>query len=75
MILLVQKLIKVGVAACIYTWPGGNQFVLESSASFQWIKNETKPLPCLCFKLHSMHAVVNYVTTVETDSPLIQQSS
>jgi len=36
---------KLGVRAWIYTRPGGS--VLESSASFQWIENETKRLPRL----------------------------
>jgi len=31
---------KLGVRAWMYTQPGGS--VLESSASFQWIENETK---------------------------------
>jgi len=34
---------KLGVRAWIYMRPGGS--VLESSASFQWIENETKRLP------------------------------
>jgi len=34
---------KLGVKAWIYTRPGGS--VLESSASFQQIENETKHLP------------------------------
>ena len=34
---------KLGIRAWIYTQPGGS--VLASSASFQWIKNETKRLP------------------------------
>jgi len=34
---------KLGVRAWIYTQPGGS--VLEYSASFQWIENETKCLP------------------------------
>jgi len=33
---------KLGVRAWIHTQPGGS--VLESSASFQWIENETKRL-------------------------------
>jgi len=36
---------KLGVRAWIYTRPGGSHFVLESSASFQQIENETKHLP------------------------------
>ena len=34
---------KLGVRAWMYTRPGGSDF--ESSASFQWIENETKRLP------------------------------
>jgi len=34
---------KLGVRAWVYTLPGGS--VLESLASFKWIKNETKHLP------------------------------
>jgi len=34
---------KLGVRAWIYMWPGGS--ILESSASFQRIENETKCLP------------------------------
>jgi len=40
-----EKIMEVGVAAWIYTLPGGNHFVLESSTSFRWIKYETKHLP------------------------------
>ena len=40
MIIRVQdKSKKLGVRAWIYTQPNGS--VLESSASFQWIENET----------------------------------
>jgi len=41
-----EKLIEVGATAWIYTWPGGSHFVVESSALFQWIENETKCLSC-----------------------------
>jgi len=34
---------KLGVRAWIYARPGGS--VLESSASFQWIENETSAMP------------------------------
>jgi len=53
-----EKIIEVGMAAQIYTQPGGSHFILESLASFWQIKNETKCLPhpiCQAFK----HAVVN----------------
>jgi len=35
-----EKLIEVGVAAWIYTQPGGSHFVLESSTLFQQVENE-----------------------------------
>ena len=43
---------KTGCEAWIYTWPGGS--VLESSASFQWIENETKRLPLPSFGVVSL---------------------
>jgi len=44
MIIQVQdKSEKLGVRSWIYTQPGGS--ILESSASFQRIENETKHLP------------------------------
>ena len=48
MIIRVQdKSEKLGVRAWIYMQPGGS--VLETLASFQWIENETKRLPCPSF--------------------------
>jgi len=38
-----EKSEKLGVRAWIYTQPGGSDY--KSSASFQWIENETKHLP------------------------------
>jgi len=35
---------KLGMRGWIHTAPGGSHFVLESSASFQQIENETKRL-------------------------------
>jgi len=40
-----KKFIEMGMAAWIYTQPGGSSFVLESSASFRQIENESKHLP------------------------------
>ena len=63
----------MGMAAWIYTRPGGSHFVLESSASFQWIENEHK----ICHTPFLNHAACNrenYVIAVKADSPLVQQS-
>ena len=51
----------MGVEAWIYTGPGDSDFVIESSASFQQIEDETKCLPDLFwqgFKIFQ-HATVN----------------
>jgi len=71
-----KNFIEMGMAAWIYTQPGGSHFILEFSASFRQIEMKLNICHTPFGEVFNRAACSReiYMTAVKADSPLIQQS-